>query len=166
MLYVSSTHGWQDNSPQKLFTRQLLLKLLLPFGQLSPENCHLGKLDNSHLGQLSPWRQLPLRIISLVEYFLALNKLCKTVYMNLFSIKIDLLPFSLAIRETSAIFDGISYSDVSFFVFINSFLFPEVQHNLWVILRVSSGKIPIFLSHKIFSKYSCQKKICDRVRFL
>ena len=44
-----------------------------------------------------------LRTISQVEYFLTLNKLYKTTFVNFISIEIGLLPFSLAIRETSTI---------------------------------------------------------------
>ena len=44
-----------------------------------------------------------LRTIPHVEYFLTLNKLYKTTFVNFFSIEIGLLPFSLVIRETSTI---------------------------------------------------------------
>ena len=44
--------------------------------------------------------------ISLVEYFLTLNKVYKTVFVNLFAIKIDLLAFSLAICVTSTMLGG------------------------------------------------------------
>ena len=44
-----------------------------------------------------------LNAVSLVEYFLTLYNLYKTTVVNLFSNKIDLLAFSLAIRETCTI---------------------------------------------------------------
>ena len=66
-----------------------------------------------------------LHAISLVENFLALNKLCKIVFVKFFSIKIDLLPFSSVIRETSTKLGGnililtCSFSSVNFLILVS-----------------------------------------------
>ena len=94
-----------------------------------------------------------LRIITLCKYFFILKILYKTVFVNLFSIKIGLLLFSLAICETSTIDSGnililaCSFSSNQFLVIMCHIHHEnDMLRDLLVVLLVSSGKILIFSS--------------------
>lgn len=108
--------------------------------------------------------------------FLTLNKLYKTLFVNLFFVRIDPVPLSLVVSDISRMLGrNILISTCSFtavhFLGVMSYIHYETDllHNLLVILSVSSGKAPVFNFHKFFSKQFVQKievkQVCGRVLF-
>ena len=100
--------------------------------------------------------------VSMAEYFLAPHKSYKTEFVNLFSINTGLILFSLAIRETSTMFD--ININISLFVSIISLLCSHMSDLPWK--RIAAWSVQKFWQNLVLTpkKYS-QSNSCNCWQF-